>query len=67
MDGFEDKPINNVEIKHLHVKDAPKPYYLKCIKDIRLIDTSVNGVKLPEKPEEHHERIVLDVFWKNIK
>lgn len=62
MDGFEDKPIKDIEIKHFHVKDAPHPYYLKCTEDIQLINATVNGKELPVHPKEHDERVVLPVY-----
>ena len=62
MDGYEDKPIKDIVIDHFHVNQAKHPYYLKCTQDILLKDASVNGKSLPGYPEEHKERVVLDVY-----
>ena len=62
MDGYEEMPIKDIEIKHFHVQKATYPYYLRCTKNIRLKDASVNGKSLPEFPEEHKERVILDVY-----
>lgn len=62
MDGYEDKPIKDIEINNFHVEKAASPYYFKCTGNIRLENASVNGQKLPETPEEHKERITLDVY-----
>ena len=62
MDGYEEKPIRNIEIEHFHVRKAAYPYYLKCAENIRLKDTSVNGRNLPEYPEKHKKRVTLDIY-----
>ena len=62
MDGYEEKLIKNIEINNFHVNKATYPYYFKCIDNIRFKATSVNGKILPEYPEEHKERITLDVY-----
>lgn len=62
MDGYEEKPIKDIEIENFHVKKATYPYYLKCIENVHLKDASVNGKSLPEYPEEHKERVTLDVY-----
>ena len=62
MDGYEEKPIKDIEIENFHVKKATYPYYLKCIENVHLKDASVNGKSLPEHPEEHKERVTLDVY-----
>lgn len=62
MDGYEEKPIRDIEIEHFHVQKAVYPYYLKCTESIRLKDATVNGKSLPENPEEHKERVTLDVY-----
>ncbi len=62
MDGYEEKPMRDIEIEHFHVRKAAYPYYLKCAENIRLKDTSVNGRNLPEYPEEHKKRVTLDVY-----
>lgn len=62
VDGYEDKPIKDIEIEDFHVHKAAYPYYLRCTKDFRLKDVSVNGKGLPEVPEENKKRITLDVY-----
>ncbi|WP_071145380.1 family 43 glycosylhydrolase [Bacteroides ihuae] len=62
MDGYEEKPIKDIEIENFHVKKATYPYYLRCIENVHLKDASVNGKSLPEYPEEHKERVTLDVY-----
>ena len=62
MDGYEEKPIRNIEIEHFHVRKAAYPYYLKCAENIRLKDTSVNGRNLPEYPEKHKKRVTLNIY-----
>lgn len=62
MDGYEEKPIRDIEIEHFHVQKAVYPYYLRCTESIRLKDATVNGKSLPENPEEHKERVTLDVY-----
>jgi hypothetical protein len=62
MDGYEEKPIKDIIIDHFHVKQATHPCYLKCTQDVLLKDASVNGERLPLHPEEHKERVVLDVY-----
>lgn len=62
MDGYEEKPIRDIEIEHFHVQKAVYPYYLRCTESIRLKDATVNGKSLPEYPEEHKERVTLDVY-----
>ena len=62
MDGYEEKPIKDIEVRNFHVKKAAHPYYFKCIDNIRFKDASVNGKSLPERPEESKERITLDVY-----
>ncbi|MBP1615527.1 MAG: beta-xylosidase [Bacteroidetes bacterium] len=62
MDGYEEKPIKDIEIENFHVRKATYPYYLKCIENVHLKDASVNGKSLPEYPEEHKERVTLDVY-----
>ena len=62
MDGYEEKPLRNIEIEHFQVRIAAYPYYLKCAENIRLKDTSVNGRNLPEYPEKHKKRVTLDIY-----
>lgn len=62
MEGYEEKPIKNIKIEHFHVKNALHPYYLKCIDNVLLKNTSVNGKILPEQPKENKDRVVLDVY-----
>ena len=62
MDGFEEKPIKDIEIENFYVQKANYPYYLKCTKNIRFKKAFVNGESLPEYPQEHKKRISLDVY-----
>lgn len=62
MDGYEEKPIRNIVIEQFHVQKAATPYYIRCTENIRFKNTSVNGQDLPEYPEEHKERVTLDVY-----
>lgn len=62
IDGYEGMPIKDIDIEHFHVKQALHPYYLKCIDNVLLKNTFVNGKQLAEQPEEHKERIRLDVY-----
>ena len=53
MDGYEEKPIRNIEIEHFHVRKAAYPcnclsYYTKVCGKYPYKDTSVNGRNLPE-------------------
>ena len=52
IDGYEEKPIKNIEIEHFHVQKAPHPYYLRCVENICLKATFVNGQNLPEYTEK---------------
>lgn len=62
IDGYEEKPIKDIEIEDFYVQKAIYPYYLKCTKNIRFKNAFVNDKSLPEYPEEHKERITLDVY-----
>ena len=62
IDGYEEKPIKNIEIEHFHVQKAPHPYYLRCVENICLKATFVNGQNLPEYPKKQKERVILDVY-----
>lgn len=62
MDGYEEKPIKNIEIEHFHVKKALHPYYLIFTEDIRFKEASVNGISLPEYPKNQKERVTLEVY-----
>jgi beta-xylosidase len=62
MDGYEEKPIRDIVIDHFQVRQATHPYYLKSAREVLLKDASVNGEPLPARPEEHRERITLDVY-----
>ena len=46
----------------LHVQKAPHPYYLRCVENICLKATFVNGQNLPEYPKKQKERVILDVY-----
>lgn len=62
MDGYEDKPMKDIEINNFKVYKASHPYYLRCTDDVSLNETYVNGKLLPTQPEQHKERITLDVY-----
>ncbi|MDR3119406.1 MAG: family 43 glycosylhydrolase [Mediterranea sp.] len=62
MDGYEEKPIKDILIEGFHVKQAAHPFYLKSTRNILLKNVSVNGKPLPAHPEEHKERVTLDVY-----
>lgn len=62
MDGYEEKLIRDIMIEHFYVREAAYPYYLRCVENIRLNDVFVNGKNLPEYPEEHKERVTLDIY-----
>lgn len=62
VDGYEEKPINNIEVEHFRVEQAPHPYYFKCIENVSLKDVIINGKLLPERPVESDKHIMLDVY-----
>lgn len=62
MDGYEKKPIKNIEIEQFHVQKATYPCYLRHTENIRLKNASVNGQRLPQSPKEDKERITLNVY-----
>ncbi len=62
MDGYQEKPIKDIEISDFHVRQALHPYYLFCTDQIRILRSSINGNIISEKPEEHTERVSLEVY-----
>jgi xylan 1,4-beta-xylosidase len=62
MDGYEEKPIRNIVIDNFHVAKAQNPYYFKCIKNILLKNSTINGEKILEVPKENKRHITLDVY-----
>ncbi|MBQ8674361.1 MAG: family 43 glycosylhydrolase [Bacteroides sp.] len=62
MDGYEEKPITDILIEHFTVHQARQAHYLKCTEKICLKKVFVNGKELPEHPEEHKERVTLDIY-----
>lgn len=62
MDGNEEKPIRNIEVSNFHVDKAERPYYLIYTENISFKESTVNGVAVPEYPEESKERQSCDVW-----
>lgn len=62
MDGNKSRKIDNITVENFHVEKARFPYYLKNVKDISFINTTVNGVEIPLHPEEASETVTLDVY-----
>ena len=62
MDGNEEKPIRNIEVTNFHVDKAERPYYLIYTENIAFKESTVNGVAVPEYPEESTERQSCDVW-----
>ncbi|MBR3758617.1 MAG: glycoside hydrolase family 28 protein [Bacteroidaceae bacterium] len=62
MDGNEEKPIRNIEVTNFHVDKAERPYYLIYTENISFKESTVNGVAVPEYPEESTERQSCDVW-----
>ena len=49
IDGYEEKPIKNIEIEHFHVQKAPHPYYLRCVENICLKDKTYRNIRKNKK------------------
>ncbi|NDW12083.1 beta-xylosidase [Bacteroides sp. 214] len=62
IDGYEEKPIRDIEIKNFSVAKALHSYYLFCTENIRFKNATVNNKALPDTPENSKERVSLDVY-----
>jgi len=62
MDGYEQQPMRNIKIQNFSVENAKYPYYFRCVENVSLRNTFVNGKQLSEQPKESKERKTLDVY-----
>lgn len=62
IDGYDEQPIHDINIKQFTVKKAKYPVYMKSIKNINFKNVTVNGTRLPEQPAESKTRVTLDVY-----
>ena len=61
-DGNVQCPIRNVTVEDFHVESATHPYYLYNTQDCTFTGCTVDGVAVPERPEESKERQSCDVW-----
>ncbi|MCD8029288.1 MAG: hypothetical protein LUF85_00150 [Bacteroides sp.] len=62
MDGYREKPVRDIEISDFYVRQALHPYYMFCTDQVRILRSLINGDPVPEQPEEHTERVSLEVY-----
>jgi hypothetical protein len=62
MDGNETRKIDNIRIENFHVDNAKYLYYFKNVNNVRFINSTVNGYKVPICPVESLERIAFDIY-----
>lgn len=62
MDGNETRKIDNIRIENFHVDNAKYLYYLKNVNNVRFINSTVNGHKVPVCPVESLERVAFDIY-----
>lgn len=62
MDGNEEYKIRNIKINNFHAKNAQYPYYLMNTENVHFIQSSVNGINIPERPKENIQKVSLDVY-----
>lgn len=50
--GIKGRPMKNIRLRNVSLEEAPKPYVLQYAENISFNNVRINGIIMPERPEE---------------